>query len=82
MCHTSPEHVLPLQQLHDCGLRGWNQDDAAVLSPTHQTALRGDVHAGRHLRTQTRESGAEQPSYNSVIYDCHKRINMSTDTLF
>ena len=47
---TSPEHVLPLQQLDDGGLSGRNQDDAAVFSPAHQSTLRGDVDAGRHLR--------------------------------
>lgn len=50
---TPPEHVLPLQQLHDGRLRGGHQDDAAVLSAAHQAALRRDVDAGRHLATQT-----------------------------
>lgn len=45
---TSPEHVLPLQQLHDGRLRGGHDDDAAVLAAAHQAPLRGDVHAGRH----------------------------------
>lgn len=49
---TSPEHVLPLQQLDDGCLRGGDQDDAAVLAAAHQAALRRDVHAGRHLATQ------------------------------
>lgn len=55
---TPPQHVFPLQQLDDGGLRGRDQDDAAVLSPTHQPALRGDVNAGRHLGQRDR-CGAE-----------------------
>lgn len=46
---TSAQHVLALQQLHDGGLSGGNQDDAAVFPAAHQPALRGDVHAGGHL---------------------------------
>lgn len=44
--------MLPLQQLDDGGLSGRNQDDAAILSPTHQSTLRGDVDAGCDLREE------------------------------
>lgn len=45
---TSAQHVLSLQQLHDGGLRGRHDDDAAVLAAAHQPPVRRDVHAGRH----------------------------------
>ena len=51
--HTSAQHVFSLQQLDDGGLGGRDQDDAAVLSATHQSALRRDVHAGCHLQGET-----------------------------
>lgn len=46
---TSAQHVFSLQELNDGRLSGRNQYDASVLAAAHQTTLRGDVHAGRHL---------------------------------
>lgn len=57
---TSPQHVLPLQQLHDGRLSGRDQDDASVFSAAHQAALWRDVHAGRHLATQTQQRCIQQ----------------------
>lgn len=48
-CVTSAQHVFPLQKLDDGRLSGRNKYDASVLAAAHQPALRGDVHAGRHL---------------------------------
>lgn len=63
---TPPEHVFSLQQLDDGGLRGRDQDDAAVLSPTHQPTLRRDVNAGRHLGQRDRcEPGGERAQGSS-----------------
>lgn len=49
LCGTSVQHVFSLQQLSDGRLRSGNEHDAAVLSSTHQSALRRDVDARRHL---------------------------------